>query len=171
MGSDHQHLLLPSEIRWLSSLAYLADIFNVLNTLNSNLQGTSVTALPVQDKIQATFKKLKLWCNRIEEKKYDSFHMLSELSEQPLSSDVAESVIEHMRSLASQHLYFPLCPEKNDWMKTPFLDSGYELPFVEGEQLIELSCDSTFKMLFPSLPLVGFGSKRRLFTLKFPKGL
>jgi hypothetical protein len=123
MGSFHQHLLLPSEIRWLSrgkvltrlfelrhmvrlflmnsklrkhflkdftwlsSLAYLADIFNVLNTLNSSLQGTSVTALSVQDNI------------------------------------------------------------------------------------IELSCDSTFKMLFPSLPLVGFGSKRRLFTLNFPKGL
>jgi hypothetical protein len=40
-----------------------------------------------------------LWCNRIEKEKYDSFHTLSDFidfSEQHLSSDVAESMIEHM---------------------------------------------------------------------------
>jgi hypothetical protein len=41
-------------------------------------------------------------------------------------------------------------------MKTPFLDSEYELPSVEEEQLMELSCDSTFEMLFPSLQLLEF---------------
>jgi hypothetical protein len=41
-------------------------------------------------------------------------------------------------------------------MKTPFLDAEYELPSVEEEQLIELSCNSTFKMLFPSLSLLEF---------------
>jgi hypothetical protein len=114
----------------------------------------------VQDKIEAAIKKLNLWCNRIEKEKYDSFHTLSDFidfGEQPLSSDVAECMIENMRTWASQiRLYLPLCPEKNDWMKTPFLDSEYELPSVEEEQLIELSCDSTFKMLFPSLPLLEF---------------
>jgi hypothetical protein len=94
----------------------------------------------VQDKIEATTKKLNLWCNHIEKGKYDSFHKLSDFfdfSEQRLYSDVAESMIEHMRSLASElRLYFPLCPEKKDWMKTP---SEYELPSVEGEHLIELS--------------------------------
>jgi hypothetical protein len=72
----------------------------------------------VQDKIEAIINKLNLWCNRIEKEKYDFFHTLSDFidfSEQPLSSDTAESMIEHtcMRSLASQlRLYFPLCPEK-----------------------------------------------------------
>lgn len=202
MGSDHEHLLLHSEIRWLSrgkvltrllelrdevrlflinskfqlthylndfvwlsSLAYLADIFNILNTLNSSLQGTSVTVFSVQDKIEATIKKLNLWCSRIEKGKYDSFHMLSDFidsSEQPLSSDVAESMIEHMRSLASQlRLYFPFGLENNDWMKNPFVDSEFELPSAEEEQLIELSCDSTFKLLFPSLPLLEFWFQAR----------
>lgn len=197
MGSDHEHLLLHSEIRWLSrgkvltrlfelrdevrlflinskfelthnlndfiwlsTLAYLADIFNVLNTLNSSLQGTSVTVFSVQDKIEATIKKLNLWCSRLEKGIFDSFQTLTdfiEFSEQPLSGDFVESVIEHMRSLASQlRIYFPHCPEKNDWMKNPFVDSEYELPYDEEEQLIELSCDSKFKMLFPSLPLLEF---------------
>jgi hypothetical protein len=105
-----------NDFTWLCSLAYLAYIFNILNTLKSSLQGTSVTVFSVQDKIEATIKKLNLWCNRIEKEKYDSFHTLSDFidfSEQPLSSDVTESIIEHMRSLASQVcLYFPLCPQK-----------------------------------------------------------
>jgi aminopeptidase-like protein len=70
----------------------------------------------VQDKIEATIKKLNLWCSRIKKGKYDSFHTSSDFidfSENPHSSDVAESMIEHMMSLASQpRLYFPLCPEK-----------------------------------------------------------
>jgi hypothetical protein len=37
----------------------------------------------------------------------------TDFSQQTLYSDVAESMIEHMRSMASQlRLYFPLCPEK-----------------------------------------------------------
>jgi hypothetical protein len=44
----------------------LAGHFNILNTLNLSLQGISVTVLSVQDKIEATIKKLNLWCNRIE---------------------------------------------------------------------------------------------------------
>ena len=212
MGSYHEHLLLHSEIRWLSrgkvltrlfelrdevrlflinskfvlthylndftwlsSLAYLADIFNIMNILNSILQGTSVTVFSVQDKIEATIKKLNLWCNRVEKGKYNSFHTLSDFidfSEQPLPSDVAESMIEHMRSLASQlRQYFPLCLEKNDWMKTPFLDSEYELPSVEEEQLIELSCDSSSNCYFLRYRYWSFGSKLSLFTLKFPEGL
>jgi hypothetical protein len=91
---DHDHLLLHSEIRWLSwgkvltrllelrdevrlflvnfkfelthylndftllcSLAYLADILNILNALNSSLQGSSVTMFSVQDKTEATIEK------------------------------------------------------------------------------------------------------------------
>jgi hypothetical protein len=71
---------------------------------------------PVEDKIDATIKKLNLWWNYTEKEKYDSFDMLSDFlyfCEEPLYSDVAVSMIEHMKSLASQlRLYFPLCPEK-----------------------------------------------------------
>jgi hypothetical protein len=94
----------------------MADIYNVLNTLNSSLQGTSITVFSVQDKMEAILKKLNLWCNHIEKGKYDSFHTLrdfTDFNEHPLSRDVAENMIEHMRPVESQlRLYFPLCPEK-----------------------------------------------------------
>jgi hypothetical protein len=100
--SDHEHLLLPSEVRWLSrgkvltqlfelrdevrlffinfkfelthylndftwlsSLAHYADIFNVLNTFNSSLQGAYIAVFSVQDTIESTINKLNLWCNHL----------------------------------------------------------------------------------------------------------
>jgi hypothetical protein len=53
------------------------------------------------------------------ERKIHSFDTLSDFidfSEQPFSSDVAESMIEHMKSSASKlRLYYPFCSEeKND---------------------------------------------------------
>jgi hypothetical protein len=47
------------------------------------------------------------------ERKIHSFDKLSDFSEEPLYSDVAEIMTEHMRSLVSQlRLYFALCPQK-----------------------------------------------------------
>lgn len=94
MGSNHEHLLLHCEVRWLSrgrvltrlfelidevrlflleskfelkdrlmdvswlsSLAYLSDIFSFLNSLNSSLQGPNVTVFTVHDKVDASIKK------------------------------------------------------------------------------------------------------------------
>jgi hypothetical protein len=50
---------------------------------------------------------------KIHKNSFDTLSDFIDFSEQPLSSDFAESMIEHMRSLASQlRLYFPFCPEK-----------------------------------------------------------
>ncbi len=46
---------------WLSQLAYLSDIFSRLNELNLGLQGLSINAFDVQDKINALLKKLELF--------------------------------------------------------------------------------------------------------------
>ena len=54
----------------------------------------------MKDQIEVTIKKLKLWRDRSEKGKFDCFHKLKDLidfSEQPLFSDNAESIIEHMR--------------------------------------------------------------------------
>lgn len=50
-----------SDFEWLSSLAYLADIFGYLNGLNLSLQGKTVKVFQVQNKIEATIKKFELW--------------------------------------------------------------------------------------------------------------
>jgi hypothetical protein len=52
----------------------------------------------------------------------DTLSVFIDFSQQPLYSDVAESMIERMRSLASQlRLYFPLGPEKKKRLDENFL--------------------------------------------------
>lgn len=50
-----------NDYSWLATLVYLSDIFTHLNVLNLSLQGIRVTVFKVEDKIEATMKKLKLW--------------------------------------------------------------------------------------------------------------
>ena len=48
------------DFQLLAKLAYLADVFSALNTLNVALQGKTVTIFNVQDKIKATRMKMEL---------------------------------------------------------------------------------------------------------------
>ena len=111
MDTDHQSLLLHSEVRWLSrghvmkrvcnlggksvaflrqqnflasaekfsqedfneKIAYLADIFDSLNCLNSSVQGAGFTVIDHAAKIAAYYKKLILWKNYVVRDKYDMF--------------------------------------------------------------------------------------------------
>ena len=52
-----------SDDQWSSKLAYLADIFNELNLLNSGMQGRNENILSSTDKINAFQKKLTIWKN------------------------------------------------------------------------------------------------------------
>ncbi|XP_058261614.1 zinc finger BED domain-containing protein 5-like isoform X2 [Hemibagrus wyckioides] len=54
-----------SDFEWFAKLSYLSDIYNHLNGVNLSLQGKSVTAFQVQNKIEATIKKLDIWAGRI----------------------------------------------------------------------------------------------------------
>ena len=61
---------------WLSKLAYLADMFDQLNTFNLSLQGLQTNAVTLNDKISAFISKLKLWQERI----LNSFGVFPQLS-------------------------------------------------------------------------------------------
>lgn len=52
--------------KWMASLAYLAGIFDKLNTLNSSLQGPNSNILTLSDKVNAFTKKLQRWVARVE---------------------------------------------------------------------------------------------------------
>jgi hypothetical protein len=49
---------LLTDFSWPSRIAYLADVFEYLNTLNLNLQGIYIDVFHVEDKIEATIKKV-----------------------------------------------------------------------------------------------------------------
>lgn len=57
---------------WLTTLAYLSDIFNRLNDLNLSLQGTT-TRFSVDDKIKAFIKKCQMMHKTISKENSQSF--------------------------------------------------------------------------------------------------
>ena len=50
-----------SDTEWVTKLAYLCDIFNLLNKLNLSLQGRTTTVFKSADKVAAFKAKLDLW--------------------------------------------------------------------------------------------------------------
>jgi hypothetical protein len=53
------------EFDWLTKVAYLCDIFCFLNELSLNLQGANINIFKLQEKVEATIKKLRLWTQRV----------------------------------------------------------------------------------------------------------
>lgn len=50
---------------WMAKLAYMADIFSLLNEFNIPLQGSGRNIFRLRNKMDAFKKKLSLWDNRI----------------------------------------------------------------------------------------------------------
>ena len=61
----------------LHKIAYLVDIFAILNELNLSLQGPNATCLDLSEKIRAFQLKLQLWQKKLDE---NIIYMLSNLS-------------------------------------------------------------------------------------------
>ena len=140
-------------------LAYLADLFSHLNSLNLKLQGVDVNILGLRDKIAAFIAKLKLWKTKMQSgQKVESFPMMSKLSETNSSNTIIQDeAVEHLNSLIKElHRYFPdvECdtplmtftrnpfrvsvedfPDQNDSSQEEFLDMIHHSTSFEDESL------------------------------------
>ena len=70
-----------SDSKWLMQVAYLADAFAEINSLNISMQGCDQTLVGLAEKLSAFKGKLKLWMNKIKDGKTASFPSLSVLLE------------------------------------------------------------------------------------------
>ena len=145
---------------WLAKLAYLADIFNHLNTLNASLQGKDSNMLKTTDKIVAFKKKLSMWKRRMQEKSTDAFQQFTEfLSQNNVEvDDLSTVVIDHLTSLAEYFdTFFPTDNVADyDWIRNPFSCQLTELRGREQEQLADLSSDRTLQLKFREQTLCTF---------------
>nr|XP_042903758.1 SCAN domain-containing protein 3-like [Parasteatoda tepidariorum] len=62
---------------WVTKLAYLRDIFNLLNELNLRLQGKMTTVFKLADKVAAFKAKLELWGRCVNRGIFDMFQTLA----------------------------------------------------------------------------------------------
>ncbi|XP_006886492.1 PREDICTED: zinc finger MYM-type protein 6 [Elephantulus edwardii] len=148
---------------WVAKLAYLSDIFSLINELNSSLQGTMTTLFSLYYKMDLFKKKLKMWLRRTQENDYDMFPSFSEFS---ISSDlntrnITSIIFQHLEGLSQMFddCYLPegnLC-SGNLWITNPFMNhQSSNLTDFEEEKLTQLSSDLELKSVFKSMPVTQF---------------
>lgn len=138
---------------WCAKLAYLADIFKYLNSVNTSIQGKNENILTATDKILGFNKKILHWKNRII--KNNTLDMFPSIQTKNVA-DIIPAVIEHLTILEEKiECYFPsLKLESYDWIRNPFGTfefSNLELSLQEEEEIISLSTDRSLKMEFTKL--------------------
>ncbi|XP_037683700.1 zinc finger MYM-type protein 6 isoform X2 [Choloepus didactylus] len=148
---------------WVAKLAYLSDIFSLINELNLSLQGTMTTFFNLYNKIDIFKKKLKIWLKRIQENDYDMFPSFSEFSN---SSDfnkksITSIIFEHLEGLSE--MFNDCYPPEDDlrsgnlWIINPFTDhQNSNLSDVEEAKLTQLSSDLGLQAMFKSMSVTQF---------------
>ncbi|KAI4811017.1 hypothetical protein KUCAC02_013944 [Chaenocephalus aceratus] len=142
---------------FLMKLAYLSDMFVKLNELNLQLQGNN-THLP--HKIQSFTRKLDMWGRRLERGDIDSFENLKAFIEtNELQNTAFPCMRDHISALkVSFQKYFSVDDSaKYDWIRDPFVATPpTTFSTAEEEQYIEMTSDSTMRLLFKSKTTAGF---------------
>ena len=146
---------------WLGKLAYLADMFNLLNQLNLSLQGRDANILLSQNKITAFIKKLNIWKARISDNVVDMFPVLCDyIANKPLiDKELIFSDTQPHLELLSEHFKKYFLKETYDnfgCILNPFVVAKTDLSGCEEEELAELSSDRTLMISFNQRALASF---------------
>ncbi|XP_050526945.1 zinc finger BED domain-containing protein 5-like [Daktulosphaira vitifoliae] len=159
----HKHASEFSNKEFLIKLAYLCDIFDKLNELNTSLQGKNMHLLKSMEKISAFIKKLKLWRRKMNEgTSKDSFLTLQQFLTSngvKISQDMKSIFVDHLSQLVIwfEKYFQNENIDKFSWIQDPFNSTApSEFTSTEEESLIELSCDNSLKTKFSSIDLTKF---------------
>lgn len=154
-----------SDEEWVAKLAYLCDIFNLLNELNLSLQGKMTTVFKLADKVHAFIAKPDLWGRRVNRGIFDMFPTLAGiLEETEPKPPFSQLVHEHLSSLLKEfERYFPTTkdPRTKEWICDPFVNKPGEssMSVQEEDQLLEIANDSGLKSMFETTTLPVFWIK------------
>ena len=111
--------------KFITAMAYLSDIFALLNQVNLAIQGNTVTILEASEKLKAFQSKLELWALRIEKKNFATFSNFDGICSPDcfFSADLIEEIAGHMRALKSCFdNYFSIgMISPGDWITLPFI--------------------------------------------------
>lgn len=141
---------------FLSTLAYMADIFGILNDLNTSFQGHDKTIFSMLDKVAAFKMKLEMWIRRVREGDIGMFIKLHQfVAEGEGTADVnAEVIIRHLSNLRQRfEKYFPPGDDirrEYDWVRDPYnVDvRAVDLNPTNREKLIDLVNDGMLRNYF-----------------------
>ena len=148
---------------WVAKLAYLCDIFNLLNELNLSLQGKLTTVFKLADKVAAFKAKLDLWGRRVNKGILDMFQTLAEIFDETEPEHSFIQLVDGHLSLLLKEFerYFPNSKDprtSKEWIRNPFVNKPEEsnLSLKEEEQLLDISNDGSLKTTFETVTLPMF---------------
>uniref|UniRef100_F7ATE3 Zinc finger MYM-type containing 6 n=1 Tax=Macaca mulatta TaxID=9544 RepID=F7ATE3_MACMU len=148
---------------WVAKLAYLSDIFSLINELNLSLQGTLTTFFNLCNKIDVFKRKLKMWLKRTQENDYDMFPSFSEFSNSSglNMTEITRIIFEHLEGLSQ--VFSDCFPPEQDlrsgnlWIINPFMNhQNNNLTDFEEEKLTQLSSDLGLQSVFKSVSVTQF---------------
>uniref|UniRef100_UPI00358F5488 SCAN domain-containing protein 3-like n=1 Tax=Myxine glutinosa TaxID=7769 RepID=UPI00358F5488 len=154
--------------KFIATLAYMADIFNLLNNLNISFQGKTnkqaKSVFVMYDKIAAFKSKLDLWKRRVQANdEFDMFENLDDLLSKRVEErvDIKDVIVEHLVNLRKRFdEYFPVDPRvENKWIRDPYsvdVQQCCNLSKRLKEDLIGIVSDGTLETLFRKDTLVKF---------------
>ncbi len=103
---NHPSAQLFSNTDFLLKPAYLTDIFEKLNILNSSLQGVDCNIIQHNEKLNSFIKKIELWKRKLAAQQLDMFRHLKEFTvsnQLDLCEEVRSCILDHLSSL-KKHL-------------------------------------------------------------------
>ena len=147
-----------------TTLAYLVDIFEALNSLNKKLQGGNKDIMNCYDIIQAFIAKLQLWKRRVQSGNFASFPQLDEeLNDGKIDDDLQTNIVSHISALEGEFIcYFPDIQEKStEWsfIRNPFVCSVEDVPDNLQEEFLDMKFNKVAQIYFNSQPLDKFWIK------------
>ena len=131
-------------------LAYLVDIFGILNKLNLQLQGKGANLFSHQGIIKAFLEKLELWIRRVEGKNLVQFPCVDAVLGEKESIQV--HILEHLQKLREEfQRYFPEVDMAKDglsYIRNPFETDVHFVPESMQEEFLDLKNDLAAKDVY-----------------------
>ena len=149
---------------WWARVAYMADIFQHLNELNTRMQGRNKNLLTSTDKINGFRSKVKLWQQHVKSKNLEIFPLSQKCEENVNIASLSETIQKHLSVLEEKlSFYFPSTAlDCYDWVREPYSSKAevdITLTLQEQEELTELRQDCGLRLRFSDLPLRSFWLK------------
>ncbi|GFV59129.1 zinc finger BED domain-containing protein 5 [Trichonephila clavipes] len=150
---------------FLMKLSYLVDIFEKLNILNLQLQGSNVHMFYTSDKINAFCRKLELWSRNLKQKNLEMFEnadkCVKTYKTEEQHVEVVYKTIEYHLVMLAKNFKKYFFAEDNliasyEWVRDPFQNTPEGLSTTEEESFIDFTSSGEIKRQFCNKTLFQF---------------
>ena len=149
---NHEYATNFLDHEWVSKLAYLASVFDMLSILNTSLQGKSSDIFSQVGKIDAFKRQIYCWANKVSKNDFSPFQFLNKFlskdSKVEDTTEIKELVLEYLKLLKKNfNRYFS--EEESEafrllkWVVNPFI-----FTLSEQEELLDIYNDMNLEKIF-----------------------